>query len=82
MQTARLYGSLRSAADALGHGLGRRMPIHIHLRADYQGLGSEALLRCIVTLRLGSLFPAALAWLWQLRKQHPSKEVKHAAACH
>ncbi len=64
-QTALLYGGLRALAVPFGK---RLPPLRIHLKADMEGQGSEALVRCIVRLRLGSLFPAALVWLRHMRK--------------
>lgn len=79
-QTALLYGGLHAIAAALARQ--RALPLRIHLKADLQGQGSEALVRCIITLRLGSLFPAALAWYSQMRKaaRKTSKEEPYAAS--
>ena len=62
--------------------IGQAFPLRIHLRTDFQGQGSEALVRCIASLRLGSLFPAAIAWLWQVyrHRQTRSKEEDYAAS--
>ncbi len=85
-QTALLYGSLRSAADAFIHASGSRLPVRIHLKCDFQGQGSQALLRGIVRLRLGSLFPAAFALIATLIRaqtaKDASKEDLYAAASH
>ena len=75
-QTALLYGGLRALALPLVRQ--RHIPLRIHLKADMKGQGSEALFRCILRLRLGSLFPAALQWLRQSMKA--SKEENHAAS--
>lgn len=77
-QTALLYGALRAAALPLL----RRKAFRIHLKADQLGLGSEVLLRCIISLRLGSLFPAMLVWLRQYRRSAPqaAKEEEYAAS--
>ncbi len=79
-QTALLYGALQTVAAALAGQ--RTLPLRIHLKADMQGQGSEALIRCIITLRLGSLFPAALVWFKQTRKaaKKASKEERYAAS--
>lgn len=79
-QTALLYGALRSAAlPLIRH---KALPLRIHLKADQLGQGSEVLIRCIISLRLGSLFPAALAWLRQYRRSAPqaAKEEEYAAS--
>lgn len=85
-QTAVLYGSLRSAADAFAHASGDQFPLRIHLKCDFQGQGSEALVRGIVRLRLGSLFPAAFALATALIRaqaaKDASKEDFYAAASH
>ncbi|MBE5801448.1 MAG: hypothetical protein E7319_04085 [Clostridiales bacterium] len=82
--TALLYGSLRTAVQLVERLNHRPLPAQIHLRADYQALGSEVLLRGIVSLRLGSLIPATAVWLSQLRRmraiQEPSKEENYAAS--
>ena len=84
MQNALLFGALRTTAEAVSHSLGSRIPLRIHLRTDYHGAGTEALLRCIVSLRLGSLLPAAFAWLWQFvrlrAEREPLKEEDYAAS--
>lgn len=79
-QTALLYGALHALASMLGKQ--HTLPLRIHLKADLRGQGSEALVRCIITLRLGSLFPAALAWFTQMRKaaRKASKEEQYAAS--
>ncbi len=82
MQNALLFGTLRTLADVSGRLF--RYPLRIHLRTDYQAQGSEALLRCIFTLRLGSLLPAALVWLWysisRRNEKKPLKEDDYAAS--
>lgn len=84
MQNALLFGALRTAAETISRFVADRFPLRIHLRTDYQGQGSEALLRCIVSLRVGSLLPAAVAWLWHMVKlraeREPSKEEDYAAS--
>ncbi len=79
-KTALLYGALRTAALPLC--TIKELPLRIHLRADHRGLGTEVLVRCIISLRLGSLFPAALAWLRQYRRatMQASKEEDYAAS--
>ena len=82
MQNAVIYGALLSLTEALRQIIGQAFPLRIHLRTDFQGQGSEALVRCIASLRLGSLFPAAIAWLWQVyrHRQTRSKEEDYAAS--
>ena len=84
MQNALLYGSLRTLSETASRILAGRFPLRIHLRTDYQGQGTEALLRCIVSLRLGSLLPAVLAWLWHIARlrgeKEPPKEEEYAAS--
>ena len=84
MQNALLFGTLRTAAEAANRFVAGRFPLRIHLRTDYQAQGSEALLRCIVSLRVGSLFPAAVAWLWHMvrlrAEREPLKEEDYAAS--
>jgi hypothetical protein len=82
MQNALLYGTLLSVAGALRQIIGQAFPLRIHLKTDFQAQGSELLVRCIASLRLGSLFPAALAWLWQMyrHRQALSKEEEYAAS--
>ncbi len=82
MQNAVIYGTLVSITETLRQIIGSAFPLRIHLRTDFQGQGSEALVRCIASLRLGSLFPAAIAWLWQIykRRQALSKEEDYAAS--
>lgn len=84
MQNALLYGSLRTVADGVSRFAAGRFPLRIHLRTDYQGQGSEALVRCIVNLRVGSLLPAAVAWLWHMvrlrAEREPLKEEDYAAS--
>lgn len=84
MQNALLYGSLRTAAETASRLAAGHFPLRIHLRTDYQGCGSEALLRCIINLRVGSLLPVALAWLWHMAKlraeRESSKEEDYAAS--
>lgn len=78
-KTALIYGALRAAALPLCSG---QLPLRIHLHADHRGQGSEVLIRCIISLRLGSLFPAAVAWLRQQRRAalQASKEEEYAAS--
>lgn len=84
MQNALLYSSLLTASETIRHFVTNRFPLRIHLRTDYQGEGSEALLRCIVTLRVGSLLPTAVAWLWHMvrlrAEREPLKEEDYAAS--
>lgn len=79
-RTAVLYGTLRAVALPLCQA--KLLPLRIHLHADHRGQGSELLIRCIISLRLGSLFPAALAWLRQYRRAalQPAKEEDYAAS--
>lgn len=84
MQNALLFSSLRTAAETSSRFLAGRFPLRIHLRTDMKGQGSEALLRCIVNLRVGSLLPAAVAWLWHMvrlrAEREPIKEEDYAAS--
>ena len=82
MQNALLYGTLRTTTETASRILADRFPLRIHLRTDFQGQGSEVLLRCIISLRLGSLLPAAFIWLWRLYQleKEPPKEDEYAAS--
>jgi len=82
MQNALLYEAFRTTAETAGHIVADRFPLRIHLRTDFQGQGSEVLLRCIVSLRLGSLLPAAFMWLWRVFRleKEPPKEENYAAS--